>query len=204
MEEITLGFTQPWPKKMGRVAKVGNIGMFGSRWLLLGFLLFKPKRRPPKAFLRMDVLWVQEVDGSMVNGSMGLLFHLLINGWWIGVITYQPLILTSFLSGTSFRALAVFLEDGQVQMTFSSYEMEDAIVEDEAWKVEGSDERSNLSGVFSSPAPFWRKNFLLHNNWGCKQLCGLLVFFWGGNRLKKLGNAVLPSAQAMVFSRKFT
>lgn len=175
---------------------------------------------------------------------MGLLFHLLINGWWIGVITYEPLILTSFLSGTSFRALAVFLEDGQVQMTFSSYEMEDAIVEDEAFlwwvfcQLVLGRKGSNLNGaiwtskipshtresvgatpqvsisvhlrlfvatyqVFFQTQPHLAKK-TSYITTESRQLCGLPLFL-GGNRLKKLGNAVLPFAlKRWWFSRKFT
>lgn len=64
-------------------------------------------------------------------------------------------------------------------MTFSSYEMEDAIVEDEAWKVEGSDERSNLSGVFSNPATFWRKKTSYITTEVVSSCVVCLVFFWG-------------------------
>ena len=69
-------------------------------------------------------------------------------------------------------------------MTFSSYEMEDAMVEDEAFWRKGAMNgaarqvsistsfslcslaafRSNLSGVFSSPAPFLVQENLLNNN----------------------------------------
>ena len=68
-------------------------------------------------------------------------------------------------------------------MTFSSYEMEDAIVEDEAFLVEGSDERSNPSGVFFKPSPHFGATKTSYITTEVVSSCVVCLFFWGGKGL---------------------
>ena len=105
--------------------------MFGSRWLLLGVCCSNP-RGDPQGF-SADGCPVGPGSGSdpWWNGSMGEKSpaYKWVMNWGYNLRTIDP----NFLPVPDILPCIVSSKDGQVQMTFSSYEMEDAIVEDEAF-----------------------------------------------------------------------